>query len=286
MRVPYGVLAFGVALGAAALALFGPARGRSTLPDLEARIDGLAGRIEQLERVEERRAERAPSGVQVSIDEGPTLVGRGLAGSRESGETVSGAARAADAEGSLAVSPEAVQAMVEKAVTKKAAQMQRMQATKKPTIDVFAETLGLTEAERRAVEQGVLQSQREILAIIQTPAEDGTVFVDELVEVLAQGIAHPGEDPSRGQRLFGRLLSEEIPGTRETYAARVDAVKKRLRESFRQDWDGKTYAAFEAWPMDPTEIRGIPGSPWQELEERVKERARRLGADLPPPDDS
>lgn len=33
--------------------------------------------------------------------------------------------------------------------------------------------------------------------------------------------------------------------------------------------------------MDPTEVQDVEGSPWKQLEGRIKERARDLGADIP-----
>ncbi len=152
---------------------------------------------------------------------------------------------------------------------------------KKPSIDVFAKTLDLTDVQRQDVEREVLRAQHDIAGILQVPMADGTQALEELVEVMADSLARPGKDPGRATRLFGRLMAENVPGSNETYAARVEAVKAELRASFRRNWTAKQYATFEAWQMDPTEVKGIENSPWKGLEARVIERARALGAKLP-----
>ena len=167
--------------------------------------------------------------------------------------------------------------LVDAAVEKKAAQLQAMRE-KKPSLDVFASVLALDDAQRETVAKGVAASQAEIRSILEIPAEDGTVFLDEFVEALALRMARPKEDPERAKRLFQRLLVEKVPGTDTTYAQQAEAVKSRLRSVFQRTMTPKQYATFEAWRMDPTEVKGVPGSPWKELEGRVRERARVLGA--------
>jgi hypothetical protein len=179
------------------------------------------------------------------------------------------------------VATETLAELVEQAVDKKAEQLQLMQGNKKPSIDAFAKALALTEEQRAAAERAIVGSQHEIKAVLEIETADGTNFLDELVETMADGMARPGKDLGRGLKLFGRILSETIPGTSETYAARAEALKARLREEFRRAWSPKQYAAFEAWQMDPTEVKGIPGSPWTEVEARVIERAKELGAQIP-----
>jgi len=181
-------------------------------------------------------------------------------------------------------SPEQIQTLVDAAVEKKATQFRRMQ-DKKPSIDVFAETLALERGQREVVEEEVLRGQLEIQSILETLADDGTNFMDEVVEVMADGIAHPGENPGQWQKLFGRLMAEEFPGTDETYATRIEAVKKGVGQAFRRTLSDEQIATFEAWQMDPTEIQEIPSSPWKDVEARVIERARAMGAELPAPGD-
>ena len=76
-------------------------------------------------------------------------------------------------------------------------------------------------------------------------------------------------------------MSEKVPGTDQSYAERIEAVKQSMRETFKRDWTRDQYLEFEAWGVDPTEIQDVPGSPNKELEARIRERVRELGGTLP-----
>lgn len=284
MRTGLAGLTLLVATAAAVASAVALLRERSEPLGLEARLQALETRVERLARSFHDGEAQAARGPSLAGREEPVPSSAAAPANRGAAPPTDPADEAAAAPGTepAATSPEAIESLVEQVVERKAARFQLMQGNKKPSLDLFAQTLSLSEDQRRAAEQAVLASQREIQAILETPGRDGTNFVDELVEVLADGLAQPGKDPTRAQRLFGRLLTETLPGSDDTYAVRVEAVKGRLREGFRRDWDAAQYAAFEAWQMDPTEIQEIEGSPWKELEARVIERARALGADLPP----
>jgi len=270
-----------VAIGVAGYALV---QERADPHELEARLTAIE---DQVARVEDMLRERG-----TPAERAPSLMGLGMRS--EGGDSGDSASRAGDepvvdrddthggtpGESFSGGTPEELTALVEAAVAKKAAEMQVMR-DKKPSLDTFAKTLELSDAQRQAAAQNVVRAQRAIQGVLEIPAEDGTRFLEELVETMAHGMAHPGQDPGRGRRLYGRLLSEKIPGSDETYAARVESVKTALRESFRRDWTPRQYATFEAWHMDPTEVKGIEGSPWREIEARVRERAKDLGAEIP-----
>ncbi|MDF1703057.1 MAG: hypothetical protein P1V36_18055 [Planctomycetota bacterium] len=279
MNNPLVVVALLLAVGAAGVAGYAATREPAAGGDVDARLLAVE---DQLSRVEAelgalRAASRPP----------PSLMG--LSPTAE--DPAVGAAQRAAAEAAAAATQEplvieegakaeALRELVNEAVEKKAAQMRAMRE-KKPSLDSFAAVLELDEAQREKVARDVVASQQEIRTLLEIPAEDGTVFLDELVDILAGGIAQPGSGKERGAALFGRLMSEKVPGTDETYAAQAEAVKARLRTSFQRDFSTTQYATFEAWRMDPTEIKDIPGSPWKDLEGRVLERARALGAKLP-----
>lgn len=282
MNNPLVVMALLLAVGAAGVAGYAATREPAAGGDVDARLLAVE---DQLSRVEAelgalRAASRPP----------PSLMG--LSPTAEPAEDPAvGAAQRAAAEAAAAAmqeplvieegaKAEALRELVNEAVEKKAAQMGAMRE-KKPTLDSFAAVLELDEAQREKVARDVVASQQEIRTLLEIPAEDGTVFLDELVEILAGGMAQPGSGKERGAALFGRLMSEKVPGTDETYAAQAEAVKARLRTSFQRDFSTTQYATFETWRMDPTEIKDIPGSPWKDLEGRVLERARALGAKLP-----
>jgi len=275
-------VALALSLAALAVAAYAVLRDRPDPAAADERLDELQARLAALERAEADRArerEDEPTLIGLGLDlpsarsEGGTGSVAGIAGTGGTGETASTTSE----EGA---SPERIRELVDEAVAKKAVQLQQMR-DKKPPIEAFARTLALTEAQRETVEREVVRAQHEIRALLETPAADGTVFLDELVEVLAEGMARPGEKSGRGMKLFGRLLTEEVPGTSQTYAVRAEAVKDTVRAAFRRELTESQYALFEAWQMDPTEIREVEGSPWKDLERRVLDRARDLGADVP-----
>ena len=281
-------LALVVSLAAVGVGAYAVTKEREDPSHLEERLIVIEEQVARIERALESR--------EPGEDSGPYLLGRSLAPARSGApaaaatetELAADGPRTADAPAGKARDPERaaeeIRALVDKAVEKKAKQIERMR-NKKPSIDVFAETLALNDQQRRLVERDVVQAQQEIRTILEIPAADGTNFLDELVEVMAQGMANPGKNPGRGMRLFGRIMSEKIPGTDETYAARIETVKGGLRQSFKSNFDEKQYATFETWRMDPSEVQDIPGSPWEDLEVRIVGRARDLGAEIPEEDD-
>lgn len=175
---------------------------------------------------------------------------------------------------------EKLQVRVDAAVDKKAAEF-IIKLNKKPAFDDFASVLDLTDHQRWAIAHEVVAGQQATREILETPFSDGLNFVDELVEALAGATANPGKNPGAFKVLFGRLTSETYPGTTETYAQRLEAAKNDVRDAFRRELGDEQYAEFEDWKMDPTEIQDIPDSPWNDIEERVAERAKAMGAENP-----
>jgi hypothetical protein len=178
---------------------------------------------------------------------------------------------------------QALKTIVDKAVdrkTKRVLDEMRIKANKKPAMDVFASMLELTKEQRTETERVVVEGQRQVHEILDTPAADGTNFMDELIEVVAKGMAQPGKNHGWG-RWFTRVVSEKIPGTDVTYGARIDSVKKSMHAAFKREWSQAQYKEFQEWGVDPTEIQNVPNSPNEALLKRIVERARTLGAKLP-----
>ncbi len=287
MQPKLTVIALALAVVATGVAVFALVENRSLRAELEERNvlttstaiddDGTGSSASVLERLEavEKNVARVEEVATNRIIPGlPGLEGR---------EKPEAQAELAPNAADSAESVERVKELVDEAVEKKAKQFRAM-ANKKPSIDVFAETLELTDEQRAATEQEVLRGQRDIRSLLETPTEDGTIFLDELVEVIATGMAKPKEAQAGMMKLFGRLMNERVPGTNETYAARAEAVKQSVRRSFQRTWSEAQYERFKAWRMDPTEVQGIEGSPWQDLEGRIRERAGELGVELPESD--
>ena len=177
----------------------------------------------------------------------------------------------------------ALAAIVDDAVDRKTKQVMdelRIKANKKPDFKVFAKMLDLTVEQRAAAERVIIEGQRQTHEILNTPTDDGTNLMDQLVEIFARGIAEPGKDHGFG-RWIGRIMGEKVPGTDITYATRIESVKKSMRTTFKRDWSEAQYREFSEWKVDPTEIENVPGSPNEALGERILDRVRTLGVDVP-----
>jgi len=169
----------------------------------------------------------------------------------------------------------AIKERVEEVVGEKVDELEKKQ-DKKPTLTVFSEMLELTDDQRRVVDKEVWSAQKEVRTILETPTEDGSILIDELVDVIAYGEAKHPEAGSRFIKWLGRVMTEKIPGTDVTYGADIEVIKNNTRSAFRSEFTEEQYAEFESWGVDPTEIKEIENSPWADLEERVKQRLLEL----------
>lgn len=143
---------------------------------------------------------------------------------------------------------------------------------KRPAYSTFSDVLDLEASQSERVTADITQAQASIMQVLRTPADDGTVFFDRLVDLMVQGARKPGQDI--GWKAFlERVVREPIPGTNTTYGARIDGIKSDLKESLRRTMNDRQWASYEAWQMDPTQIRDVPGSPYAEVQRLVTERA-------------
>jgi hypothetical protein len=232
-----------------------PSGSETRLGELERRVERMAEELEAL------RA-RGPG------TEGPSVGATGIAG-------IGPSSGGEDAD--------RLKALVDDAVEKKARSVTeklRKRQNRKPPIEDFVEVLDLTPEQRASIESEVIRGQREAYAILETPTSDGRNLFDELVELSAASIARPGKDPGWGA-WFVRVMSEKVPGTDETYATQVENVKKAMRSEFRRVFTKEQSAEYDSWQVDPLEIRDVRGAPMEQLEKRIVERTREMGADLP-----
>ena len=257
-----------VALGIAAYSLTRKAPRAQRAPIRTDRVDALERQVAKLNReIESLKAMR------------PRPVRRETFGLPAETTGVAEGASPAD----VAEDRNALEAAVDAAVDKKTKRVLnelKIKENKKPSIDVFAKMLELTPEQRAATERVVIDGQNRMHALLNTPTQDGTNLMDGLVDLVAKGFAQPGKDHGWG-RWVARIMSETIPGTNESYGTRIESVKNDMRASFKHVWSAAQYKEFEAWGVDPTEIEKVPGSPNEQLAERVMQRAREFGAAIP-----
>ncbi len=171
-----------------------------------------------------------------------------------------------------------VQTLVDQAVAKQVAEIRYKQRNKKPPLEKLAAILGLNERQIEETEREVVRGQREIVDVLNVVADDGYNYYDLVVEISAAGIAKV-KPPMGWGEWVKRVKSVNAPGTDESFATRVESVKRSMRERFRSVWSEDQYAEYESWGVDPFQITHIEGSPGDALRERIKERADELAAD-------
>ncbi|MEE8107441.1 MAG: hypothetical protein V3T86_18045 [Planctomycetota bacterium] len=236
--------------------------------DLERRIDELSQEVMLL------RAQRTAAGTSNT----PGLGTGSPSSSKETGDTTEGYATPGGTDNASEL-----EAIVNEAVDKKTARVldkMRVKQNKKPTFAAFASVLELTDQQRAETERVVVDGQRESYEILNTPTANGNNLMDELVDIVARRFVTPRQNNGMG-KWIGRILSETIPGTNETYAARLGVVTDNMKATFKRSWSATQYREFEEWGVNPTEITGIPGSPNDALGKRIMQRAKDLGAKVP-----
>lgn len=268
-----GVVSLLLSASALALAVFALTR-ESPRPERAStrtdRVVALEAKVAELKRqVEALKAERPGAVVRDAF-------GLPTEPPKEGGGETEAPSRVAEGEKDLT-------AVVDAAVDRKTKQVLeklRRKANKKPPFDDFAKVLELTDEQRAAAGRVIVDGQKKVHAILNIPTADGTNLMDQLVELVARGYAEPGKDHGWGP-WFWRVMGEKIPGTDETYGARIESVKATMRATFKRDWTEAQYKEFEEWALDPTEVQNVPGSPNEALGKRIADLARRLGADIP-----
>jgi hypothetical protein len=175
----------------------------------------------------------------------------------------------------------AVDRRVDRAVEKKVAEVEadrKLKQNKKPSLDAFAEALELDSTQRRVVDEQIREGQRQIREILETPTAEGANLLEELVDAMAHGAAKRPETGPLFSKWYGRLVSLTVPGTAETYAAKMETVKGAVRDGLRRDLSDEQYAEFEEWGLDPTEIQEITNTPWADFDRLVADRQAALVA--------
>jgi len=141
----------------------------------------------------------------------------------------------------------------------------------KPPLSQFAAELELTGAQRDEVRQAVIRGQESMIALLRTPTAEGRVPVDELLDAM---LGKPEEAQPKVVEIFGLLATETVPGTEETYAKRIEAVKRETVEAFRRGLTAEQFQAYEKTGQDPLEIQ-VPDSPWVEVLQDAYRRRKR-----------
>ncbi len=134
-------------------------------------------------------------------------------------------------------------------------------AEKKPPLSQFAAQLELDDSQRETVHRAVVSGQEEVIGVLRTATAGGRVPLDDIVKAFTD---KPEENRDRLMEVFGMLATEKVPGGAETYAQRMEAVKKGTVETFRRSFTPDQFKAYEKMGQDPLEIQ-VEDSPWIEV---------------------
>ncbi len=129
---------------------------------------------------------------------------------------------------------------------------------RKPPLSQVAAELDLDDSQREAVHQAVLRGQEETIALLRTPTPGGRVPLDDLLKAF---LDRPENVKESVVEVFGMLATEKVPGSEETYAQRLEGVKRSTSEAFRRTFTPEQFKAYERTGQDPLEIQ-VPDSPW------------------------
>jgi hypothetical protein len=150
---------------------------------------------------------------------------------------------------------------------------------KKPALSAVAARIELEKDEQAAIEDILHRKKLEVMSILKTPRDDGSnlldEFADELIEIYSSEQPDAGAAVKAYMKLFGRLATEKVPGSSETYLSRLGKIEQETRTAYRDTLSEKKYSAFEALGIENTTEIKIPDEP---IDKYVQQRLEAAGA--------
>lgn len=121
---------------------------------------------------------------------------------------------------------------------------------KRPLADV-SKDLGLTELQEDQMAEAINASQKLCFGVITTPRNDGTNVLDDIVAAMQD----PEHAEEKVKAAFMQIFTARIPGSEETYLARVMQEKQALLGEFRKILTEDQMKKFDRLGQDPHEIK-------------------------------
>ncbi|MCC6741347.1 MAG: hypothetical protein IT452_20055 [Planctomycetia bacterium] len=121
---------------------------------------------------------------------------------------------------------------------------------KRPLADV-SKDLALTELQEDQMAEAINASQKLCFGVITTPRNDGTNVLDDIVTAMQD----PEHAEEKVKAAFMQIFTAKIPGSDETYLARVMQEKQTLLGEFRKILTEDQMKKFERLGQDPHEIQ-------------------------------
>lgn len=239
-----------------------PETATRAIAELEREIESLRGELDDL---------RGTTGSIVASSEPgrvtvPTVTDEQIAAALDRFLTAEGA------EGVTANTNDRVKQLVESMVQDEVSQ-QQSPAADAPKLSQVAATLELEPWQRETLAQELTRAHEAHVEVLSIPAADGTLLIDDVLSAYTNAEGLPPEQAQANMiALWGRLATEVIPGTAESYADRMTVVGQEVSAAFRQHLSPAQWTEFEKLGLeDPTQIE-LPGSAWDKAFEKYAVR--------------
>ena len=132
---------------------------------------------------------------------------------------------------------------------------------KMPLHDMSKE-LALDPETQRRVGEIANRAKREIFDVLKTPRADGTEMAADLIGAFLSG------DAEKTKAVFGRLFTEKVPGSDQTYLVAVTGIQDRARQQLRGTMGDALYGRYEHMNVRPENIE----TGWDPWGDYVKEK--------------
>jgi hypothetical protein len=149
----------------------------------------------------------------------------------------------------------------------------------KPKFDRFAGRLELDEEQKGKSKAILVKGQEELLALLQQPLSDGTVFANELAEVFASGAEGDGKAQERLIGLFGRLMTEKVAGTEKTYVAAIEEMNQRMTDDLGRIMTPDQGKKFREWAVKPSDVEMDDGPLTRFILGKIQEKNQAKAAE-------
>lgn len=156
-----------------------------------------------------------------------------------------------------------VEAKLEEKIQKKGGKGGLGEDRKMPIFDL-AKELSLDDAQQTRVSSIANTAKKEIFDILKTPRPDGTNAADDLLTAFTSG------DTAAVQKVFGKLITEKIPGTDTPYIAAVGRVQEKANQGLSVAMGAQAYSKYQGMNLKPENIE-TGFDPWADyLQQRGK----------------
>jgi hypothetical protein len=242
--VPIALIAVCAALGVAL------AVQRSTLDAARREVEDMKTRVDRLEAKQKESAGR--KAVDELRDEVARVEKKAAAATTAAEDAAKRPVPAAPAPAAVpATLEEDIQKIVDAKVEEKLQQKGAGKAggdDRKMPLFALAKELALDDATQARVAAISNTVKKEIFDIIKTPRPDGTNMADEIVTAFTSG------DTAGVQKLFGRLLTEKIPGTDTPYVTAVARVQEKANAGLKQTMGASAFDRYQGMSLKPENI--------------------------------